>query len=48
MGELPPWFFVLLWVGIGAAVIVLLVIFWWTGTLGAFFGGLATPPVERL
>lgn len=45
---LPRWVMLLIWIGIGVAFAVMLLFFWWQGTLGYFFRGLATPPVERL
>jgi len=47
MGLPPPWLAWVIWLAIGLATAVMLLVFWWQGTLGHFFHGLATvPPVK--
>ncbi len=47
MGYLPPWLAWIFWVVIGVGIAVLLLTFWWQGTLGNFFQGLSAVPTVR-
>ncbi len=44
MNLLPPWLFWVFWPVLALLVIAMLAMFWWQGTLGYFFQGMATVP----
>ena len=47
MNMLPTWLTWVFWPVLALAVIAMLVTFWWNGTLGYFFQGMATVPAVK-